>query len=295
VGKILVTGASGAIGKKTLEHLLKRQPVDELVGMVRDVAKAQDLAEKGIELRQGDYLDSASLNRAFVGVEKLMLVSAQAFTDRNTAHANVVDAAVKAGVKHIVYMPVQRKPNSNFVLKEITNEDIFAVDRILSSGIPYTFVRHPVFLDFISTYIGKSAHKSGVYVTAGDSKFSPAMRDDLSEAHAVVLSEAGHENKTYTLSGTPAVSFSDIASILTEATGTKVPYVTVSAEEYVKIRIADGWPPFVAEFAVGWVQALAGGEFSEHTDDLERLIGRKPITAAQFLQNDYITGELEAH
>jgi NAD(P)H dehydrogenase (quinone) len=159
---------------------------------------------------------------------------------------------------------------------------------IFSSGLKFTFVRHPVFLDFISTYIGKAAHKTGVCVTAGGSKFSPAVRDDLAEAHAVVLTEPGHENKSYILSGAPPVSFSDIASILSELTGSKVPYLAVLLEEYVKTRIADGWPPFVANFALNWVEALASGEFEERTSDLERLIGREPKTPTEFLRDEYI-------
>jgi len=94
VGKILVTGASGVLGRKTLLHLLKRKPANQLVGLVRDPSKAGELAGAGVELRQGDYLDPESLSRSFEGVEKLMLISTHAFTDRNTAHANVIDAAV---------------------------------------------------------------------------------------------------------------------------------------------------------------------------------------------------------
>src|SRR5580693_6236968 len=108
LAKILVTGASGDVGRKTLLHLLKRQPADQLIGLVRDVSKAGDLAAKGIELRQGDYFDPDSLSRAFSGVERLMLTSTHAFTDRRTAQANVIDAAVNAGVRHLVSMSIFR-------------------------------------------------------------------------------------------------------------------------------------------------------------------------------------------
>src|ERR1700704_5486703 len=112
VGKILVTGASGDIGRKTLIHLLKRVPANQLVGLVRDPAKAEDLATLGVKLRRADYLEPASLSGAFGGVEKLMLTSTHAFTDRKTAHANVIKAAIDRGVNHLVYMPIFRKKNS---------------------------------------------------------------------------------------------------------------------------------------------------------------------------------------
>jgi NAD(P)H dehydrogenase (quinone) len=287
VGKILVTGASGVLGRRTLLHLLKRKPANQLVGLVRDPSKAGELAGAGVELRQGDYLDPESLSRSFEGVEKLMLISTHAFTDRNTAHANVIDAAVKAGIKHLVFMPILRKARSSFKMKEITEEDIFTEEKLLSSGLAYTLAKHPPFLDVLATYIGPKAHETGVRVPAGNGKFTAATRDDLAAAHATILTEGGHENETYRLTGDPPVSFSDIATILSKVHGTKVPYVTVSDQEYLKMRRAEGWPDFVAEFALKWVEGMNAGEWEEPTNDLERLIGHKPRTPAEFFRANY--------
>ena len=118
--RILVTGATGNIGRLTLDHLLKRRPAGDLVGLARDPARASDLTSKGIDIRQGDYFDQAGLLRAFDGVEKVMLVSATAFTDRRTQHDNVIDAARHAGVKHIVYMPIIHKAGSGSSLPRCT-------------------------------------------------------------------------------------------------------------------------------------------------------------------------------
>ena len=287
MGKILVTGASGVLGRKTLLHLLKRKPASQLVGLVRDPSKAAELAAAGVELRQGDYLDPKSLSRSFEGVEKLMLISTHAFTDRNTAHANVIDAAVKAGIKHLVFMPILRRAHSSFKMKEITEEDIFTEQKLLSSGLTYTLAKHPPFLDVLATYIGPRAHETGVRVPAGNGKFTAATRDDLAAAHATILTEGGHENESYRLTGDPPVSFSDIATILSKVHGTKVPYVTVSDQEYLKMKRAEGWPDFVAEFALKWVEGMNAGEWEEPTNDLERLIGHKPRTPAEFFRANY--------
>lgn len=289
MGKILVTGASGDIGRKTLLHLLKRKPASELAGLVRDPSKAEDLAALGIDLRQGDYLDADSLSRPFEGVEKVMLVSAHAFTDRNAAHANVIDAAVRAGVQHLVFMPILRKAHSTFTMKEITEEDIYTEQKLLSSGLTYTLAKHPPFLDVLAFYIGKDAHETGVRIPAGKRKFTAASRDDLAAAHAAILSEDGHENKSYSLTGDPAISFSDVATILSEIHGTKVPYTAVSDEEYVALKVAEGQPDFVVEFALKWVQGMNAGEWEEQTNDLERLIGRKPKTPTEFFRYDYLS------
>lgn len=285
MSKILVTGVSGVIGRQTILHLLKKRPASDLVGLVRDPAKAEDLAALGVELRQGDYLDRESLNRAFAGVEKLMLTSTHAFTDRKTAHANVIDVAVKAGVRHLVYMPIYRKAGSTFSMKEITEEDIFTIDKLRSSGLTYTLVKHPPFMEPAMMYAGPNAVETGVRVPAGNGKFTAATRDDLAAAHATVLTEPGHEGKTYYLSGAPAVSWADVARILSEVNGKDVPYIPISDEEYVKSMQVLGFPDFVPPFILKWVQGMNQGEWEEVTNDLETLIGRKPTTIAEYLRS----------
>jgi NAD(P)H dehydrogenase (quinone) len=247
MSKILVTGASGDIGRKTVLHLLKKRPASDLIGLVRDPAKAEDLAALGVELRQGDYLDRESLTRAFAGVDKLMLTSTHAFTDRKTAHANAIDVAAETGVRHLVYMPIYRKAGSTFSMKEITEEDIFSIEKLRSSGLAYTLVQHPPFMEPAVMYAGPKAVETGVRVPAGNGKFTAATRDDLAAAHATVLAEPGHEGKSYYLSGAPAVSWADIARILSEIDGKDVPYIAISDEEYIASMAALGFPDFVQQ------------------------------------------------
>jgi NAD(P)H dehydrogenase (quinone) len=285
--KILVTGASGDIGRKTLLHLMKKTSVSRLVGLVRDRSKANDLAALGIELRQGDYLDPTSLARAFTGVDKVMLTSTHAFTDRITAHQNAIDAAVDAGVQHAVYMPILRRKNSDLRMQEITDEDIFTEEKLRSSGLAYTFAYHPPFLDILGFYIGLNAHQTGVRVPAGDGKFAAATRNDLAAAHASILTGAGHENRSYSLTGDPSVSFADIAGILSKVTGTIVPYVPVSEDEYLTI-IGKDVPKSIAVFVLEWVRNMSAGEWSDQTSDLEMLIGRRPKTPEEFFREDHL-------
>lgn len=285
--KILVTGASGGIGRKTLLHLLKLRPAAHLVGLVRDPAKAGDLAALGIELRRGDYLDRDSLFVALEGVEKVMLVSTHAFTPRNEAHGNVIDAAVAAGVRHLVFMPVHRKPGSSFSMQEVTEEDIFTVGKLKASGMAWTLAEHPPFLESLTTHLGPKVVETGVRGPAASGTFAAATRDDLAEAHAAILTGEGHEGKSYNLSGDPAVSFQDVAKILTELTGRDVPYVPVPDDEYLAILANAGLPEPVRPFALRWIQGMAGGEWSETPGHLEKLIGRKPTSAAAFLRATY--------
>lgn len=135
MGRILVTAASGNLGGKTLLELLKRRPASDLVGLARDPEKAADLAGKGIEIRKGDYTDYDSLLAAFAGIEKVMLIASAPFTDRNMQHYNAITAARQAGVKHVAYAPIIRRPGSTFSLSQTTGPDIFAEDTLKASGL----------------------------------------------------------------------------------------------------------------------------------------------------------------
>jgi NAD(P)H dehydrogenase (quinone) len=285
--RILVTGATGNIGRKTLQHLLMRLPASDLVGLARDPAKATDLAAAGIEIRQGDYFDRDGLVRAFEGVDKVMLVSAAAFTDRDTQHRNVIGAARQAGVKHIVYMPIIHEAGSAFTLPNINEQDLFVEKELKASGLAYTLVGHPPFIESIPFYIGGNPLETGVHAPAGMGKASYASRDDLAEAHAVVLSEDGHAYQTYALYGDAAVSFADIAQILSDISGKPVPFIAGSDQDYIDHLMAAGLPEPVARFALGWVQGINAGEWGGNTGDLEKLLGRKPMTAAEFLRTHY--------
>jgi NAD(P)H dehydrogenase (quinone) len=284
MSKILVTGASGALGTKTLQHLLDQRPAGDLVGLVRDPARAAGLATSGVELRTGDYLDPASLRTAFEGVDKLLLVPAPAFTDRTTSHANVIDAAVAAGVRHVVYTPIIREQHSKLSMKEITVEDEFTRTKLAESGLAYTLAEHPPFLDAILSFLGGDPYEHGVRVPAGDGRFAAASRDDLAAAQAVLLTEEGHEGRTYRLTGGPAVSFAEIAEILSAVHGAEVPYVPVSDEEYLRIMRSVGLPDFVAEFVLTWVRGMNAGEWDARGDDLATLIGHRPTTTAEYLR-----------
>lgn len=291
--KILVTGATGNIGRMTLSHLLNRVPANDIVGLARDPAKAADLAAKGIEIRQGDYFDDEGLVRAFKGIDKVMMVSATAFTDRNTQHENVINAARQAGVGHIVYMPIIHKTGSAFSLPQVTEEDRFVLDRLKSSGLIYTLVRHPPFLETIETYAGGHPLETGVLAPAGSGKAAYASREDLAEAHAVVLSEGGHEYGDYALYGGPAVSFADVARILTDISGKPVPFRAVSDQDWVAQLVSLGLPEPAAGFMLKWVEGVNAGEWDGETGDLERLLGRKPKTPTEFLRASHAARQLE--
>jgi NAD(P)H dehydrogenase (quinone) len=286
MSKILITGVTGAIGRGTVEHLLKKGvPAGDIIGLSRKKEGLDDLATQGVEIRLGDYLDYDSLLRAFEGVDKVMLTSAVAFSDRFTQHYNVITAARQAGVKHVVYMAIMRKEGSGRIMPEITESDLFTEQVLKSSGLDYTILYHPPFIDVLSLYFDANPYENGIKVPAADGKMAPATRDELAEAHAEILSTPGHENKTYSLGGVEAISFADIAKTLAETKGKPVPFTTITAKEYIDAIVAKGTPLRVAEFLTNWVVGIDDGEFEHQSGDLERLLGRKPKTFREYIQS----------
>lgn len=287
--KILVTGATGVVGKSTVEHLLRKGiPASQVIGLSRKKENLEDLIAKGVEIHEGDYLDYNSLLRAFEGVDKIMLTSAIAFTDRSTQHYNVITAARQMGVKHVVYMSIMRKEGSGRIIPEVTESDLFTEQVLKSSGLDYTVLYHPPFADLLSFYYGPNPYEKGIKVPANNGKMAPATRDELAEAHAEILSTPGHENKTYSLGGSHSISFSDIAKILSDIKGQPVSFNTITADEYIAGIVAQGVPRHAAEFITGWVLAIEGGEFEYQSGDLERLLGRKTKTFRDLMETTLI-------
>jgi NAD(P)H dehydrogenase (quinone) len=287
MGTLLVTGASGHLGHLTLQHLIEQVPVERLAGLARDPSRAGGLAEQGVDIRQGDYFDYESLVKAFNGVEKLLLISTHAFTDRNTQHFNAIAAAKHAGVKQVIYTAIQRDDELGINQIGVTESDVFAERALQASGLAYTILRHPIFLDQLGNYIGQDAYNTGVRVPPGEGTVAPALPRDLAAANAAVLTQEGHQNKTYTLTGSEAATFRDIAADLTQIHGATVPYVPITVEEYIESFVELGLPRPVAEFMTAWTEGVNRGAFSNNTKDLERLIGYRPTSYREFFKQHY--------
>lgn len=288
MSKILVTGASGELGGATIRALLKRVDAAQVVAVVRDIKKAGPLEALGVEVRRGDYSEPSSLFKAFKGVEKVLMISTVAFTDRLPQHLNVISAAKAAGVHHLVYTSIQRT-DSPFEISMVTQSDIDSEKALIDSGLAYTILRNCLYLDVLPLMLGADVMHRGVQMTAGGGKAPLVTRADLAEANAVVLTEPGHEDRVYTLGASESFSFEDVALELSGIAGKSVPYLGVSNEVFVGRLVDAGFPKPVADFLSEWSMAVSQGEFSEVTGDLERLIGRPPVQYKPFLRNLFRT------
>lgn len=196
---ILVTGATGHLGKGVIDFLIKKVPANNIAALVRDESKAASLKEAGVDVRIGNYDDYNSLVKAFTGVDKLLLVSSNDEANRAGQHISAVNAAKEAGVKHILYTSVNYKVIDHSAIDFITSAHLVTEDHIITSGLVYTFFADNLYADVLPLFFGDHVPDSGIVFPAGEGKVPFASRTDMAEAIANVLAGEGHENKTYVL------------------------------------------------------------------------------------------------
>nr|WP_068887461.1 SDR family oxidoreductase [Pedobacter panaciterrae] len=281
---IAITGANGNLGKATIGFLLNKIKPEQIVAIVRDPKKMEDLKDSGIQIRIADYDDPASLNEALNGVDKLLQISAISIGEQGIKEeANVVRAAKQQGVRHIIYTgAVKPKADAYFMA---TQQCLATEKAILNSGIPHTFFGNSLYMETIPIFIGEALEHGSIYYPAGNGAISFVSRIDIAEALSNVLASDGHENKRYEITGSKAYTFKDLATILTVEKGVEISYVNIPnvvlAEELDTFQMPD--------YQIGWQLSLADSiradEFSHVDGTLENLLMRKPFELKEYLRN----------
>jgi NAD(P)H dehydrogenase (quinone) len=283
---ILITGATGNLGTAVIEQLLKNDAQEKFIALVRSADKAAAFIEQGIEVRTGDFDDPVSLDKAMQGIDKVLLIST---TDPNRLqqHQNVVDAARKAGVKHILYTGITMKDVNTSALQPIMESHFQTEAYIQESGLTYTFLRNAQYMEVIQLFAGEQVFETGIHLSAGNGKATFALRREMGEAAANVLLQDGHENKTYHITGSELLSYADIAQTLSELSGKQVVYTAVEAAALENQLKQFGVPEFAIFLTVGFATDTKNNQFETVTDDLEKLLGRQPAALKAGLKELY--------
>ena len=268
---IVVTGATGHLGKSIVEHLVARgvAPADIVAGG-RSTEKLQALADSGVRTAVIDYTRPDTLTEALTDADTLILVSGSEVGQRVEQHRNAIDAAVAAGVKHLVYTSAPKADTSELVLAP---EHKATEELIRASGIPATILHNGWYTE---NYVGalQQADSTGVLLTsAGDGLVSSASRTDYAEAAAVVVAEDGHAGSVYELSGDVAWNQQQLADTFAEILGKPVELKSVSSEEHLAILKDAGLDEGTAGFVVALDANTRDGLLGETSGDLSRLIG----------------------
>ena len=269
--KILVTGATGKLGSKVVESLLKSIPARELAVSVRNPEKAEGLRSRGVEVRHGDFDHPETLENAFKGIDRLLIISADGDNEtRIRQHTNAVQAADHAGVKFIAYTSLANATESKNIMAP---PHVATEAAIIKTGIPYSFLRNNWYLENeIGSIQGAMAGAPWV-TSAGEGKVGWALQQDYADAAAAVLVGSGHENTVYELSG-PLLTQEELASALGNVLGIEVPVQQVSYEKYAEIMKGLGLPDFVIPIVVGIQESIRNGSLEVESNDFKKILGR---------------------
>jgi NAD(P)H dehydrogenase (quinone) len=273
---IVVTGATGHLGRHVVEQLLEKVPAEQITAVVRDEAKAADLAARGVKLAVADYNAPETFDSVFAAGDKVLLISgSEVGNDRVGQHRVVIEAAKAAGVALLAYT------SAPGTLKAALADDHRGTEEILlNSGLPYVLLRNGWYHENYTENLGPVLEYNAIVQAAGEGRVSSASRADYAAAAVAVLTGEGHENKTYELGGDEAWSFAEYAAELSKQTGKEIVYNPVTVEAYTGILTGAGLPEPVAAIIAGVDASVEKGELVVDSGDLSRLTGRPTSTIA---------------
>ncbi|WP_328498536.1 SDR family oxidoreductase [Streptomyces sp. NBC_00414] len=280
---IIVTGATGQLGRQVVEQLLTRVPADRIGVSVRDPQRAKAFADRGVRVRQGSFTDSAGLVHAFEGASQVLIVSVDKMGEEAVRqHRAAIDGAVAAGARRILYTShMGASASSRFQ----PCRDHAATEEVLRTcGVPYTSLRNGFYASSAVQFLGH-ALQSGEVALPADGPVSWTAHADLADAAAAVLADEGRfDGPTPPLTAGRSLTFDDIARIATEVTGRTITRSTAPDDLFRQQLIGRGVPAEAADQLLGVFTAARAGEFATVDPTLAALLGREPITMGTVLR-----------
>ncbi|EKZ6457920.1 SDR family oxidoreductase [Klebsiella pneumoniae] len=275
---IAITGATGHLGQLVIEKLKQKVDASEIVALVRTPAKAAGL---GVATREADYTRQDTLDVALKGVDTLLLISGNEIGQRAVQHENVIRAAVKNGVKRIVYTSLLNADKSPL---NLAPEHVQTEQALKNSGLDYTILRNGWYSENYTGSIAPALGLGAFYGSAGEGKISSAPREDYAEAAVVALTGQGHEGKTYELAGDEFYTLTDLAAEITAQSGKDIPYRNIPEADYAAALKNAGLPDGFAEAIASWDTGASQNALFDDSHVLSKLIGRKTTPIAVSVQ-----------
>jgi uncharacterized protein YbjT (DUF2867 family) len=273
---IAITGSNGKVGSRVAARLATLGAHQRL--LVRDSKRATPV--EGAETRVvSGYAATDEMRAALVGAHSLFLIPGSESATRVAEHISAVDAVVAAGVQHLVYLSwVNASPDLIFTF----GRDHFATEQhIRATGIPFTFLRMPLYMDFIPNMVGPDGTISG---PAGDGRVAAVLRDDVADSAVAVLMGDGHLGETYDLTGPEAFTLTEAAAVMSRISGKSIRFHNETLAEAYASRTQYGAPDWEV---AGWVttySGIAGGELSRVSDSVRVLTGHEPVSLAEYIE-----------
>ena len=268
---IAITGATGQLGRLVIEALLPKIPAAQIVAAVRNPEKAKDLAALGVQVRQADYGQPATLEAAFQGVEKVLLISSSEVGQRAAQHGAVIDAAAKAGVKLIAYTSLLRADSSPLAL---AGEHKATEDALRASGLPFVLLRNGWYTENRTAGVAAALQHGAVLGAAGEGRTASAARADYAAAAAAVLTREDQAGRVYELAGDTAYTLSELAAEIAHQSGKAVAYQDLPEPAFKAALVQAGLPEGFAGLLADSDTGTAKGGLFDDSRQLSQLIGR---------------------
>lgn len=264
---IVITGASGHLGRRTAELLLETDGVraDDVVLLTRSPDKLADLAARGAQVRYGDFADPDTLPAAFAGATRVLLISVDAGVERVGQQETAIDAAKTAGAGLIAYTSYPN-PDPDHNPASVVADHAATEAAIIRSGVPHTFLRNAVYSEYVAAFSTQNPLTEGVFV------------------HNFGEGASEHANKIYDIAGPEALTGANLATLYTSASGHKVEAVSVDDETWIADAVAHGLPERAAQSVASFGRAIREGALNQRTGDVAQLTGRSPVSVGDVLK-----------
>ncbi len=281
---LLVTGAAGRLGRRVVERLLE-SGAQGIIAVTRRPAQLADLAAQGVDVRQADFDRPETLPAAFAGAGRMLLISTDAVDRpgrRFEQHRRAIDAAVRAGVRHIVYTSLAHPVAGSPVL--IADDHLQTEQALEASGVGFTALRNNLYTDLLLMSLPQAVASGTLYAAAGDGGAAYVTREDCARAAAAVLASSFEGVRRLEVTGPAVVTYHELAALAAELTGRPVAYVPLDAAAYVAGMVEAGLPEAVARLMASFDVAMQQGLFGPATDAVRELTGRAPMSVRSFLE-----------
>lgn len=282
-----IMGASGNLGKKTLDAVLHRgiAPTD-IVALVRHADKLKEYVKYEIGIRWADYDDPSSMMESFQGIERILLIPTTASpAERVRQYYNAISAARKTGTDHLLhYGMIAASLESPFL---VTPFLLYAESALRTSGLNWTILRNSFYADSIAQWVPDILRMGTIPYPTGEGRCSYVSRDDIARAGAVALTTEGHENKIYKLTGPEALTTADLCRAVTEVTGHSVRDNGTTDLEYIQVCKQEKIPEDVIRLLLTMYHTIRNGFLDVVSDDIERLTGRPAERFEDYLRRSY--------
>jgi uncharacterized protein YbjT (DUF2867 family) len=282
---IVVTGASGQLGHAIVQSLVRFAGPGLVAATMRDPAKGRDLASLGVEIRQADFENMDTLGSAFAGATQVLLVSSNARAtggDTLAQHGNAIDAAKSAGVGRVLY--TSQMASSDTSAFPPAHDHAATEAMLAASGLEWTALRNGFYASSGLRFID-DVFKTGQLRVPVDGKTAWTAHADLADAAAaILLGKASFDGPTPPLTASEALDFSDLARLVGEISGKPAERLVISDQQFSETLQGAGLPEGAIRLMLGYYIASRNGEFAAIDPTLEKLIGRKPASMRQVIE-----------